>query len=124
MEKHWSAVCALILVLGVYVHLDTAFAADTERSVTENPGKCPKRNWGMGLCAEFCTNDCDCPSNKKCCSNGCGHECMVPEKEKPGNCPLRQGTQLCAEFCYHDGECPGAEKCCKTTCGHACSEPC
>ncbi len=32
----------------------------------------------IGLCAEFCSRDSDCPNNQKCCSNGCGHQCMPP----------------------------------------------
>ncbi|KAM6929224.1 WAP four-disulfide core domain protein 3 [Lycodopsis pacificus] len=88
------------------------------------PGVCPRRNWGSGLCAEYCSNDNDCPNDEKCCHNGCGHECIEPYTVKPGRCALPQGTHMCAEFCYHDGQCPGEQKCCKTTCGHACSEPC
>ncbi|KAG7227052.1 hypothetical protein INR49_022399 [Caranx melampygus] len=84
------------------------------------PGVCPRRRWGSGLCAEFCSNDSDCPGNEKCCHNGCGHECIAPYTVKPGRCALPQGTPMCAEYCYHDGQCPGEQKCCRTTCGHAC----
>ncbi|XP_033942378.1 WAP four-disulfide core domain protein 3 isoform X1 [Pseudochaenichthys georgianus] len=88
------------------------------------PGVCPRRNWGSGMCAEYCSNDNDCPNDEKCCHNGCGHECIAPYTVKRGRCALPQGTSMCAEYCYHDGQCPGEQKCCKTTCGHACSEPC
>ncbi|XP_035501781.1 WAP four-disulfide core domain protein 3 [Scophthalmus maximus] len=121
MEKHWSAVCALLLALGVCVHLDTA---EADHSLTAKSGVCPRRRWGSGLCAEFCFKDSDCPNDEKCCHNGCGHECIAPYTVKPGRCALPQATPMCAEYCYHDGQCPGEEKCCRTTCGHACSEPC
>uniref|UniRef100_A0A671LFL0 WAP four-disulfide core domain 2 n=1 Tax=Sinocyclocheilus anshuiensis TaxID=1608454 RepID=A0A671LFL0_9TELE len=78
--------------------------------ITAKPGVCPRRKFGAGMCAEFCVNDSDCPNNEKCCSNGCGHECMAPYTVKPGRCALPKGTPMC--------------KCCPTTCGHACSEPC
>ncbi len=28
------------------------------------------------MCAEMCSHDSDCPNDEKCCSNGCGHQCM------------------------------------------------
>ncbi|KAI3357306.1 hypothetical protein L3Q82_015763 [Scortum barcoo] len=128
MEKHW---CALILTLGAFVHLSIVFAAGSwwqfNRYVCSDsakPGVCPRRRWGSGMCAEYCSNDSDCPNNEKCCHNGCGHECIAPYTVKRGRCALPQGTPMCAEYCYHDGQCPGEQKCCKTTCGHACSEPC
>ncbi|XP_034446245.1 WAP four-disulfide core domain protein 18 [Hippoglossus hippoglossus] len=124
MGKHWPAVFALILALGAYVHFDTAFAEEAERKTTSKPGTCPPRTWGAGLCAEFCSSDCDCPDNEKCCSNGCGHQCIAPFTVKLGRCARPQRTNMCAEYCYHDGQCPGEQKCCRTTCGHACSEPC
>uniref|UniRef100_A0A8C7MJN5 WAP domain-containing protein n=1 Tax=Oncorhynchus kisutch TaxID=8019 RepID=A0A8C7MJN5_ONCKI len=42
------------------------------------PGVCPVRRWGMGICAELCSNDSDCPNDEKCCHNGCGHNCIAP----------------------------------------------
>nr|XP_020474851.1 WAP four-disulfide core domain protein 5-like isoform X2 [Monopterus albus] len=124
MEKHTAAVCALIFSLGAYVHLNTVFTGAAEHSLTAKPGVCPRRRWGSGMCAEFCSNDSDCPGSEKCCYNGCGHECIAPYTVKPGRCALPQGAPMCAEYCYHDGQCPGEQKCCRTTCGHACSEPC
>uniref|UniRef100_A0A4W5NUD6 WAP domain-containing protein n=1 Tax=Hucho hucho TaxID=62062 RepID=A0A4W5NUD6_9TELE len=41
------------------------------------PGVCPHRRWGVGTCAEFCSNDSDCPNDEKCCHNGCGHDCIL-----------------------------------------------
>lgn len=34
MEKQWSAVCALILAFGAFVHLNTVAAAETDRNLT------------------------------------------------------------------------------------------
>lgn len=43
----------------------------------EKPGKC--RNWqGSGPCLKNCAKDYDCPSNRKCCSVGCGKICTEP----------------------------------------------
>ncbi|KAG6930115.1 WAP four-disulfide core domain 18, partial [Chelydra serpentina] len=36
---------------------------------------CPKPS-GAGHCAELCGSDGSCPKGEKCCSNGCGHQCM------------------------------------------------
>ncbi|KAF0036419.1 hypothetical protein F2P81_011731 [Scophthalmus maximus] len=83
MEKHWSAVCALLLALGVCVHLDTA---EADHSLTAKSGVCPRRRWGSGLCAEFCFKDSDCPNDEKCCHNGCGHECIAPYTGDPHVC--------------------------------------
>ena len=30
----------------------------------------------LGLCTEECSADSDCEQGFKCCSNGCGHQCM------------------------------------------------
>ncbi|TWW56506.1 WAP four-disulfide core domain protein 3 [Takifugu flavidus] len=87
---------------------------------------CPWNYWGIGLCAELCRDDRDCPDPvlSKCCFNGCGHQCTEPYIVKTGLCGPPKGTVICAEYCAHDGHCPGNQKCCSTTCGHACSEPC
>ena len=29
-----------------------------------------------GPCADFCSFDYDCKEEEKCCSNGCGYQCM------------------------------------------------
>uniref|UniRef100_A0A672YRV8 WAP four-disulfide core domain 2 n=1 Tax=Sphaeramia orbicularis TaxID=375764 RepID=A0A672YRV8_9TELE len=172
MDKHWSAVCAFILALDVFVNVHLVFVEGADGNLKETlpkpghcprrlnivrsrkgcecdeecpgnhkccvfdggavcvppafpkKGVCPRRNWGAGLCVEFCSDDSDCPNDEKCCFNGCGHTCTAPYTVKRGRCPSPQGTPMCAEYCYHDGQCPGEQKCCKTTCGHACSEPC
>ncbi|XP_052338831.1 WAP four-disulfide core domain protein 18-like isoform X2 [Oncorhynchus keta] len=123
LEMNSSALCALVIVLLAF-DLKIISAAETGGNSTAKPGVCPRRRWGSGMCAEFCSNDSDCPNDEKCCHNGCGHECIAPYTVKPGRCALPKGTPMCAEFCYHDGQCPEEQKCCRTTCGHACSEPC
>uniref|UniRef100_A0A4W5KYC3 WAP domain-containing protein n=1 Tax=Hucho hucho TaxID=62062 RepID=A0A4W5KYC3_9TELE len=49
------------------------------------PGVCPHRRWGVGTCAELCSNDSDCPNDEKCCHNGCGHDCIAPYTATRGN---------------------------------------
>uniref|UniRef100_A0A8C2HF61 WAP domain-containing protein n=1 Tax=Cyprinus carpio TaxID=7962 RepID=A0A8C2HF61_CYPCA len=95
---------------------------DAEGTATKNPGSCPKPV-GAGLCAEMCSGDSNCPNNQKCCSNGCGHQCMAPYKKKPGVCPRTTPRMkgVCAERCSHDGDCPNDEKCCSNGCGHQCT---
>ncbi|CAC5390333.1 unnamed protein product [Mytilus coruscus] len=44
------------------------------------PGSCPKPKPGTaGICLQRCNGDFDCRGNEKCCSNGCGNECLDPE---------------------------------------------
>ncbi|NXY77628.1 WAP protein, partial [Glareola pratincola] len=47
--------------------------------------------------------------------------------EKPGICPLAEGTLTtatpCGTTCAGDWQCPGAEKCCRSRCGQVCSAP-
>ncbi|XP_058616625.1 waprin-Phi1-like isoform X1 [Onychostoma macrolepis] len=99
---------------------------DMEKPIAK-PGMCPRNNVEeamMGLCAELCSHDSDCPDDQKCCSNGCGHECMAPYKEKPGVCPRQKpGFGACVESCLNDGNCPNEEKCCSNGCGRKCTRP-
>ena len=30
----------------------------------------------MGTCDEACSGDAECDLDSKCCSNGCGHDCI------------------------------------------------
>ncbi len=49
--------------------------------ITEKPGVCPSKTLRIrGVCAELCSHDGDCPNDEKCCSNGCGHQCMAVYK--------------------------------------------
>ena len=48
--------------------------------VAERTGICPVVSTDEGaICAEECSDDSDCAHPTKCCSNGCGHVCMVPD---------------------------------------------
>uniref|UniRef100_A0A672QNA8 Perlwapin-like n=1 Tax=Sinocyclocheilus grahami TaxID=75366 RepID=A0A672QNA8_SINGR len=93
------------------------------RLLPPKPGVRLKNNLEVavsGVCAEMCS--CDCPNNQKCCSNGCGRQCMAPYKEKPGVCPSKNlGLGACVEMCSQDGDCPNDEKCCSNGCGHQCT---
>uniref|UniRef100_A0A671L4E3 WAP domain-containing protein n=1 Tax=Sinocyclocheilus anshuiensis TaxID=1608454 RepID=A0A671L4E3_9TELE len=92
--------------------------------ITEKPGVCPSKNLGLGACVEMCSQDGDCPNDEKCCSNGCGHQCMAVSKVKPGVCPRRfLGIGLCKKLCVNDIDCPKDEKCCRTKCGRECTPP-
>uniref|UniRef100_A0A8C2DVS3 WAP domain-containing protein n=1 Tax=Cyprinus carpio TaxID=7962 RepID=A0A8C2DVS3_CYPCA len=42
------------------------------------PGECPPQTSGRRLCTTSCNSDSNCPTNEKCCSNGCGHHCTPP----------------------------------------------
>uniref|UniRef100_A0A671M325 WAP domain-containing protein n=1 Tax=Sinocyclocheilus anshuiensis TaxID=1608454 RepID=A0A671M325_9TELE len=91
--------------------------------ISAKPGVCPGNNLEeamLGVCAEMCSHDSDCPNDEKCCSNGCGHQCMPPYNEKPGVCPSKNlGEEgLCVEMCSHDSNCPNDQKCCSNGCGH------
>uniref|UniRef100_A0A673L127 WAP domain-containing protein n=1 Tax=Sinocyclocheilus rhinocerous TaxID=307959 RepID=A0A673L127_9TELE len=93
------------------------------------PGVCPRKDLELavsGVCAELCSHDGDCPNDEKCCSNGCGHQCMPPYKEKPGVCPKNPEVALlgeCVESCSYDSDCPKDEKCCSKGCGQQCMPP-
>uniref|UniRef100_A0A8C1S3U4 WAP domain-containing protein n=1 Tax=Cyprinus carpio TaxID=7962 RepID=A0A8C1S3U4_CYPCA len=46
----------------------------------EIPGVCPGNNVKeamLGECVFFCSHDSDCPNDQKCCSNACGHQCII-----------------------------------------------
>ncbi|XP_016126263.1 WAP four-disulfide core domain protein 3-like isoform X3 [Sinocyclocheilus grahami] len=94
------------------------------------PGVCPRNDLevAVSVCVEMCSHDGDCPKDEKCCSNGCGHQCMPPykEPEKPGVCPKNPEVALlggCVERCSHDRDCPKDEKCCSKGCGQQCMPP-
>ncbi|XDV45652.1 hypothetical protein PO909_013712, partial [Leuciscus waleckii] len=50
--------------------------------VAAKPGVCPSRKSKPGMCPLMhfmsCVDDSDCANNEKCCSNGCGLDCMAP----------------------------------------------
>ncbi|XP_046553944.1 mucin-5AC-like [Haliotis rubra] len=88
-------------------------------------GQCPKPT-GPGFCARLCQDDGACPGDQKCCSNGCGTQCMdrmslVPGN-KPGSCPMMPPTinGPCTQMCIGDFMCAGMMKCCPSSCGRTC----
>ncbi|XP_077070220.1 papilin-like isoform X5 [Siphateles boraxobius] len=93
------------------------------------PGVCPSRKYEPGKCVLIrfvsCANDTDCANNEKCCSNGCGLQCMAAlTAAKPGVCPVRYYKKpKCNELCANDNDCPNNEKCCSTECGLQCMAP-
>uniref|UniRef100_A0A3Q2PMZ4 WAP domain-containing protein n=1 Tax=Fundulus heteroclitus TaxID=8078 RepID=A0A3Q2PMZ4_FUNHE len=89
---------------------------------TAQPG-CPDIKGKVGVCAELCSCDSDCRHGEKCCSNGCGHECMSTNPDKPGGCGPPWFSFLCGHPCHHDSDCPGQKKCCPTLCSFTCQEP-
>ncbi|XP_058616626.1 waprin-Rha1-like isoform X2 [Onychostoma macrolepis] len=120
--------CSLFVVLLCLAKGPVTGAVDLDKELLPaKPGMCPRNNVEeamMGLCAELCSHDSDCPDDQKCCSNGCGHECMAPYKEKPGVCPRQKpGFGACVESCLNDGNCPNEEKCCSNGCGRKCTRP-
>lgn len=50
--------------------------------IAEKPGTCPPVKPGipmLGLCANQCKTDSNCPGSLKCCRNGCGKvSCVTP----------------------------------------------
>uniref|UniRef100_A0A672M2W6 WAP domain-containing protein n=1 Tax=Sinocyclocheilus grahami TaxID=75366 RepID=A0A672M2W6_SINGR len=51
--------------------------------ISAKPGVCPIFNLDGAVfiaCLELCSHDGKCPNDEKCCSNGCGHQCMPPYK--------------------------------------------
>uniref|UniRef100_A0A3Q0SS02 WAP four-disulfide core domain 2 n=1 Tax=Amphilophus citrinellus TaxID=61819 RepID=A0A3Q0SS02_AMPCI len=125
MDRHWSTVCALIVAFCALVHFGTvSFAARTAHTLREKPGVCPRRRLVFGHCMKSCSYDGDCPNNNKCCSTGCGRDCMAPVIAKPGFCPQRRMCfGHCSESCSYDSDCPDNEKCCSNGCGHVCMAP-
>ncbi|KAG1962197.1 tissue factor pathway inhibitor, partial [Pimephales promelas] len=94
-------------------------------NLTVNPGVCPSRTIDPGMCVLIrfvsCADDSECTNNQKCCSNGCGFQCMDPVTVKPGVCPKTNSDIRCIrkddELCADDSECPDNQKCCRTACG-------
>ncbi|XP_060133487.1 perlwapin-like [Zootoca vivipara] len=88
------------------------------------PGYCPPPK-DSGLCVEKCRGDDSCLGDEKCCSNGCGHTCQSPLKERPGKCPAFPAVvdPPCQKKCHSDGGCPSPMKCCKKMCSMVCINP-
>ncbi|VDK62800.1 unnamed protein product [Onchocerca ochengi] len=111
--------------------------------IAVKPGECP--HFFDRTCIYQCNSDSDCGSTLKCCSNGCGRECVVAlspqllpvnsfsihplqttgHSNRIGKCPPRSyiKNQNCVTECIYDEECPSIEKCCDSDCGSVCTPP-
>ncbi|XP_077870516.1 nawaprin-like [Saccoglossus kowalevskii] len=69
-----------VLLVVVCFVVFTAAQLDVEHSVKS--GSCPNMSGMFGICSENCLEDDDCSGKQKCCSNGCGHDCMEPQKDE------------------------------------------
>ncbi|KAG7258508.1 hypothetical protein CRUP_014641 [Coryphaenoides rupestris] len=59
-------------------------------------GDCPPADEASGFaaaCVESCEADAECPAQKKCCGNGCGHTCQTPRNLYKG-VPLKPQKDL------------------------------
>ncbi|XP_042338803.1 anosmin-1-like, partial [Plectropomus leopardus] len=59
-------------------------------------GSCPPPEKASGFeaaCVESCDHDRECPAQKKCCTNGCGHTCQPPKNLYNG-APLKPRKEL------------------------------
>ncbi|KAJ8300356.1 hypothetical protein KUTeg_021875 [Tegillarca granosa] len=87
-----------------------------KQNVHVKPGTCPKLADGtMGTCVKECKYDNDCDGatgNKKCCSNGCGTTCQVPEYKKCEGIvePYKVNGQ---DFDCSQQQCPSRHSCVK-----------
>ncbi|XP_062445557.1 WAP four-disulfide core domain protein 3-like [Rhea pennata] len=89
-------------------------------------GECPlPKRTHETTCAAFCSSDEDCAGSQRCCSNGCGRECMLPQGAKAGFCPRLDPNwmTICLVECGSDSDCPGARKCCSMGCHVRCEQP-
>lgn len=103
-------------------------------------GSCPIIPKNNENCAQRCLQDEACAADYKCCSNGCGRECLKPVdnsrkrhyknkqqagSHRRGTCPSNMMTsQPCGQPCTNDHDCRGDYKCCPTTsCGNECVYP-
>ncbi|XP_067303563.1 waprin-Phi1-like [Pseudorasbora parva] len=121
--------CAVLLCLSGCL---SSTEAATELN-TGNPGVCPSRVYKAEKCPLIsflsCADDSDCAENEKCCSNGCGLQCMAPVIEKPGVCPRGNiDPAVCAMtsfrwMCDYDSDCAKNEKCCHNGCVLQCMAP-
>uniref|UniRef100_A0A3Q2Y113 WAP domain-containing protein n=1 Tax=Hippocampus comes TaxID=109280 RepID=A0A3Q2Y113_HIPCM len=62
-------------------------------------GGCPPPHRATGFaaaCVDSCHRDAECPAQKKCCSNDCGHTCQSPQDLYKGECDTPAWT-ICEE---------------------------
>ncbi|XP_067898538.1 anosmin-1b isoform X2 [Heterodontus francisci] len=63
---------------------------------TVKQGDCPAPQKASGFeaaCVQSCNSDTECPSSRKCCSNGCGQTCQAPTNMFKG-VPLKPRKEL------------------------------
>ncbi|XP_075868521.1 anosmin-1a [Nelusetta ayraudi] len=66
-KKHWECVASCEFLQSV---------------LSAKQGSCPPPEGASGFaaaCVESCDRDQECPMQKKCCSNSCGHTCQSPK---------------------------------------------
>lgn len=69
---------------------------------------CPAVNSSLrGICSDSCSSDQPCQENYKCCSNGCGHSCMLAERIPYYPIPLE-----CPSPQHYDPTCPPQQQAC------------
>ncbi|KAG8592509.1 hypothetical protein GDO81_000529 [Engystomops pustulosus] len=78
-------------------------------------GECPKPLASMNTsCVNNCTQDNECPKNKKCCDTGNGQKCVYAVR--PGFCPSsdlpHDAGASQKPICPSDFDCPINTKCC------------
>ncbi|KAF3857292.1 hypothetical protein F7725_009151 [Dissostichus mawsoni] len=80
-KKHWECVTSCEFLQSV---------------LAVKQGMCPPPERASGFaaaCVESCDNDRECSTQKKCCSNGCGHTCQSPKDLYKG-VPLKPRKEL------------------------------
>ncbi|KAG8004700.1 Anosmin-1 [Nibea albiflora] len=80
-KKHWECVTSCEFLRSV---------------LAAKQGGCPPPERASGFaaaCVESCDRDGECPAQKKCCSNGCGHTCQAPKDLYKG-VPLKPRKEL------------------------------
>ncbi|XP_071381897.1 anosmin-1-like [Centroberyx affinis] len=80
-KKHWECVTSCEFLRSV---------------LAVKQGDCPPPERASGFaaaCVESCDHDRECPAQKKCCSNGCGHTCQPPKNLYKGS-PLKPRKEL------------------------------
>ncbi|XP_026217181.1 anosmin-1a isoform X2 [Anabas testudineus] len=80
-KKHWECVTSCEFLQSV---------------LAVKQGSCPPPERAKGFaaaCVESCDHDGECPAQKKCCSNGCGHTCQSPKDPYKG-VPLKPRKEL------------------------------
>ncbi|KAJ8003593.1 hypothetical protein DPEC_G00149950 [Dallia pectoralis] len=80
-KKHWECLTSCDFLSSV---------------VAMKQGDCPAPQKASGFaaaCVEGCEEDRECPAQKKCCPNGCGHTCQQPKNLYKG-APMKPRKEL------------------------------